>query len=189
MELTDLERELRDLLQRCFARQSRAWDDFVNRFVGLVVHVIRHTASSRSLTLSAADLEDLVAETFVALLENDFAVLRRFRGQSSLASYLTVVCRRVAVRELIKRQRVVGMAERVAERAGERRGVSVEERIHDRDEVEWILRQLQGPEADVVRMYHLEGKSYREISLSVGMPENSIGPTLSRARARIRRRV
>ena len=35
-------------------------------------------------------------------------------------------------------------------------------------------------------MYHLEGKSYREISQSVGMPENSIGATLSRARSKMR---
>ena len=31
------------------------------------------------------------------------------------------------------------------------------------------------------------GKSYREISQSVGMAENTIGPTLSRARAKMRR--
>jgi RNA polymerase sigma-70 factor (ECF subfamily) len=36
-------------------------------------------------------------------------------------------------------------------------------------------------------MYHLEGKSYQEISQVVGMPENSIGPILSRARHRMRR--
>ena len=41
-------------------------------------------------------------------------------------------------------------------------------------------------EADVIRMYHLEGKSYQEISSSCGLPENSIGPTLSRARAKLR---
>ena len=51
------------------------------------------------------------------------------------------------------------------------------------------LGQLQGSEATVVRMYHLEGKSYQEISHSVGMPENSVGPMLSRARAKLRRRA
>ena len=35
-------------------------------------------------------------------------------------------------------------------------------------------------------MYHLEGKSYAEISQAVGMTENSIGPVLSRARAKMR---
>jgi RNA polymerase sigma-70 factor (ECF subfamily) len=49
------------------------------------------------------------------------------------------------------------------------------------------LRGLNGQEADVVRMYHLEGKSYQEISSSMGVPENSVGPTLSRAREKLRR--
>jgi RNA polymerase sigma-70 factor, ECF subfamily len=40
-----------------------------------------------------------------------------------------------------------------------------------------------------VRLYHLEGKSYHEISRVVGVPENSIGPLLTRVRARLRRRA
>ena len=50
-----------------------------------------------------------------------------------------------------------------------------------------MLGGLQGTEAEVVRMYHLEGNSYQEISVAVGMPENSIGPILSRARNKMRR--
>ena len=45
----------------------------------------------------------------------------------------------------------------------------------------------EGAEAEIVRMYHLEGKSYNEISTAMGMPENSVGPTLSRARSKMRR--
>jgi RNA polymerase sigma-70 factor (ECF subfamily) len=52
-----------------------------------------------------------------------------------------------------------------------------------------LLGELRGSEAAVVRMYHLEGKSYQEISHVVGMPENSVGPMLSRARAQLRRRA
>src|SRR5207253_125857 len=59
--------------------------------------------------------------------------------------------------------------------------------VSDRDEVARLLQELEGMEAEVVRMYHLEGKSYQEISSAVGMPENSIGPTLSRAREKMRR--
>ena len=49
------------------------------------------------------------------------------------------------------------------------------------------MEGLEGTEAQVVRMYHLEGKSYQEISSAVGMPENSVGPILSRAREKMRR--
>ena len=64
-----------------------------------------------------------------------------------------------------------------------------EQRMGDREEVGRLLGQLHGSEATVVRMYHLEGKTYQEISRSVGMPENSVGPMLSRARAKLRRRA
>jgi RNA polymerase sigma-70 factor (ECF subfamily) len=63
----------------------------------------------------------------------------------------------------------------------------VEERLADQEEVERLLGGLQGAEAQVVRMYHIEGKSYHEISAAIGMPENSIGPILTRARAKMRR--
>jgi RNA polymerase sigma-70 factor, ECF subfamily len=53
--------------------------------------------------------------------------------------------------------------------------------------VQRLLSGLQDTEAQVVRMYHLEGLTYQEISSAVGMPENSIGPILSRARNKMRR--
>src|SRR3954471_17723985 len=92
----------RSLLDRCMSRKTRAWEDFVYRFMGLVVHVINHTAQCRSINLSAADREDLAAEVFLAIVDNDMAVLRHFRGRSSLATYLTVIARRVVVRKLVE---------------------------------------------------------------------------------------
>jgi len=177
----------RNLLDRCLTRKPRAWDDFVDRFLGLVTHVINHTARSRSIRLTTQDFEDLAAEVFMALIEDDFAVLRRFRGQCSLATYLTVVARRVVVRELLKRKTQTSLGEVAGNESDNHAGPSPEERISDREEVERLLSGLNGPEADVVRMYHLEGKTYEEISTSVGMPTNSVGPTLSRARAKLRR--
>ena len=63
---------------------------------------------------------------------------------------------------------------------------SHEQRVSDREEVDRLLDGLQDSDARVVRLYHLEGLSYQEISAAVGMPENSIGPTLTRARERLR---
>jgi RNA polymerase sigma-70 factor (ECF subfamily) len=178
----------RNLLQRCLARKPRSWEDFVDRFLGLVTHVINHTGRSRSIRLTPQDFEDLASEVFLTIVEDDFAVLRRFRGNCSLATYLTVVARRVVVREILKRKTQTNLGEVAGEHlppAGQ--DGTPEERISDREEVERLLRELNGAEAQVVRMYHLEGKSYEEISSTVGMPPNSVGPTLSRARAKMRR--
>lgn len=190
MALSEIDR---NLLERCLARKPRAWEDFVDRFMGLVIHVINHSAQSRSLRLNPQDREDLCAEVFLAIVRDDFAVLRHFRGQSSLATYLTVIARRVVVREMLRRQtqnHVPASATVLASASqpdGHDDGRHMEQRASDREEIERLLGQLDGHEATIVRMYHLEGKTYQEISTAVGMAENSIGPTLSRARQKMRR--
>lgn len=176
----------RDLLDRCLARKPEAWKDFVDRYMGLVIHVINHSAQSRSLRLAPQDREDLVSQVFLEIVRNDFALLRHFRGESSLASYLTVITRRVVVHELLNRKSMATLAHPEPAHGNNGRGSGVE-RVSDRDEVERLLTELEGTEQVIVRMYHLEGKSYQEISSAVGMPENSIGPTLSRARQKMRR--
>ncbi|HEX4144237.1 MAG TPA: sigma-70 family RNA polymerase sigma factor [Pirellulales bacterium] len=182
MALSDIDRSL---LQRCLTRKPRAWEDFVDRFMGLVIHVVNHSAQCRSLRLAAEDREDLVAQVFLTVVKDDLAVLRNFRGDSSLATYLTVVARRVVVRDLLKQPASVPMHGSGGMGVG---GISpAENRSDDREEIERLLEELDGAEAEIVRMYHLEGKSYHEISTAVGMPENSVGPTLSRARNKMRR--
>jgi len=180
----------RNLLERCLQRKPNAWEDFADRFLGLVVHVVNHTARARSIRLSAADRDDLCAEVFLAIVKNDFALLRAFRGASSLATYLTVVARRVVVKELLSRMSASRLGDGSMSHAAQ--GIpdphpAVEDRLGDHEEVERLLGGLQNAEAQVVRMYHIEGKSYHDISLAVGMPENSIGPILSRARNKLRR--
>ena len=180
----------RNLLERCLQCKPRAWEDFVDRFIGLVTHVVNHTASARSIRLAREDRDDLCAEVFLAVIKNDFMVLRNYRGQSSLATYLTVIARRIVVKEMLARKtmaRLDNASEGNTAQDVPDPHADVEQRVSDREEVERLLAGLQGTEAEVVRMYHLEGKSYQEISSAIGMPENSIGPVLSRARNKMRR--
>lgn len=124
----------------------------------------------------------------MTLLANDFAVLRNFRGESSLATYLTVIARRVVVREIVTRRKARAMGHVDAHQAALDGAVadSDVERIDNKEEVAAMLQGLSDTEAATVRLFHLEGKSYREISDELGIAENTIGPVLSRARTRLR---
>lgn len=179
------------LLQRCLDQAPRAWQDFVDRFLGLVVHVANHTAESRGVRLDEATRDDLVAEVFLVLIANDFAVMRRFRRNCSLATYLTVVSRRVIARRLTAgRSQPAAAGHGPADRGVEAADQGVENvaprRMENQEQVQQLMQRLDPQEANVVRMYHLEGMSYAEISQAVGMSENSIGPVLTRARAKMR---
>jgi len=185
--LTEIDRSL---LKRCLAEEPGAWKDFVDRFIGLFIHVINHSAHSRSVRVSSDDVDDLCAEVFVALLADNYAALKRFRGESSLATYLTVISRRIVVREMARRKMAEALGHVSAHHSSIEQARATPnwdvKRVDDREQIQRMLEGLPEREATIVRQFHIEGRSYREISSDLGVPENSIGPTLSRARDRLK---
>lgn len=188
MPLTSIDRAL---LQRCLNHEPGAWNDFVDRYLGLIYHVIRHTAHLRSVPLSPEDTEDVAAEILLQLVANDYAVFRQFRGHASLATYLTVIARRTCVQELVRRtggQEAQARPEvhRAANREEQPRALQGLENL---EEVQRLLRKLPARERQVVRLFYFEGRTYEEISTALHIPVNSIGPILSRARQKLRQTV
>ncbi len=178
------------LLQRCLNREPGAWNDFVDRYLSLIYHVIHHTSHLRSVTLRPEDVEDVAAEILLEIVAKDYHVLRQFRGNSNLATYLTVIARRTCIHELVKR---AGGAEAAGD--GQRRAAAeadeppkVEGGLESLEEVQRLLKKLPSKEREVVRLFYLEGRSYEEISTELHIPVNSIGPVLSRARQKLRQK-
>ena len=79
--LSEAERYLLDAVRR---GDEQGWPKLVERYQG------RLLAFARSRVRSTADAEDLVQETFIGLLRG----LDRFRGESSLETYLFSILRR-----------------------------------------------------------------------------------------------
>jgi RNA polymerase sigma-70 factor (ECF subfamily) len=179
----------RDLLKRCLANAPGSWNDFVDRFVSLIYHAIQYTGHLRSARVGPEDLEDIAAEVMLKLVANDFRVLREFRGESSLATYLTVIARRICVKELARRQQVLGAINRGESRVPEPElddAPAAVKGIERLEEVDSLLRRLKGREREIVRLYYLEGRTYEEISTDTDVPVNTIGAVLSRARKKLR---
>ena len=91
------------LLVRCLEEQPRGWEDFVDRFMGLVVHVIDHTVQIRGINIDDEQRDRLCEEVFTILHHDSFRLLCEFDGQCSLTTYMTVIARRIIVRLLLNR--------------------------------------------------------------------------------------
>ena len=50
-----------------------------------------------------------------------------------------------------------------------------------------MLGKLSERDAEVVRLYHLKYLNYRQIAKQLNIPENTIGPILSKARRQLRK--
>lgn len=182
--LTEIDRQL---IGRCLEREPEAWCEFVDRYLGVVFHVIQHTAHMRGMVLHADDVEDLAADVMSTIVDSNFKVLRRFRGKSSMASYLAVIARRVVVNKLSRRAIYEKKIHGAKIEQENRQAGAGEPHIDNEDEVHRLLDSLDGADADLVRAFYLEHKSYAEISRELNIPENSIGPTLHRLKEQLRR--
>src|SRR5262245_15484902 len=178
----------RDLLKRCLNKEPGSWNDFVDRYLGLIYHAIHHTAHLRSMPLRPEDIEDLAAEVLLQIVAKDYQVLREFRGKCSLATYLTVIARRICVHELARRvaAREVQPAGEANNQAAEHEEIPRSTGLESLEEVQRLLSRLPSKEREVVRLHYLEGRSYEEISTALNVPVNSIGPILTRARKKLR---
>lgn len=183
MALTALDRQL---IARCLEREPEAWCEFVDRYLGVVFHVIQYTANIRGVSLRPDEVEDFAADVMAAIVDSNFKILRHFRGKSSLASYLAVVARRVIVNKLARRAQYEKSLQSARAKYADRPSTPPELRIENEEEVQKLLDSLDGADADLVRAFYIDHKSYSQISRETGMPENSIGPTLSRLRERLR---
>ncbi len=173
----------KDLLKRCLEKAPRAWESFADRFSGLIYGVVKWSAEKRGIRISEADISDYVADVFLEIIRDDFAVLRRFRANASLHTYLTVIARRIVVRQLASSHLVSSDLDEsdFADQSNVR-----EKFTETREEIQLLLSRLDETPRKLVELFYLEEKSYEEISQTLGLPINSIGPTLARARAKMR---
>ena len=174
------------LVEGCVAGTPGAWAEFLDRFGPLLAHVAEQTASRRRSPLAAADRDDAVAEIVLECLRENACVLRKFAGRSSLATYLCVIARRVTVRWIVRGLESFRLAPGEQPLEPLAPAADLPGRIEDREQVEALLDRLDDDESQLVRLHHLEGRSYGEISRHTGLPLGSIGPALSRARAKLR---
>jgi RNA polymerase sigma-70 factor (ECF subfamily) len=178
------------LVERMVCGDGQAWQRFVQQHGRLVRSRVADVAAAFGRSEDDSAIDDATAEVFAALLGNDAAALRAFAGRSSLGTYVAVIATRSATRGFARKRIVV--ASSIDTDLNQAAGVATGDPAHDLIDAEQhrrlhvMLSRLPQKQRDVVRMFHLQSKSYSDISDQLQMPIGSIGPTLRRAEAKLR---
>lgn len=90
------------LVRGCVENREYAWEDFVDRFMDLVLRTIDHTAESRGVVLKERDRLELCEAIFRSFRYNDYQLLREFAYHCAVSTYLVVLTRRLAVAFLME---------------------------------------------------------------------------------------
>ncbi len=184
----------KQLIAQLIARDGAAWRQFVEQYQGLVFARIRTTAEECRRSLDVACIEDLCADVFSGLLANDAAALKNFRGESSLATWLSVIARRTCLKYLARKKNDPALPlDEQQDSYGATRFRTQDEAVDALIRAEELatlfasLTQLGDRDQSVLRLFYLQEMSYREIAETTGITVNSVGPALSRAVRRLRR--
>jgi RNA polymerase sigma-70 factor, ECF subfamily len=169
-EATEMgDKELIDALRR---GQNSAWAELVDRYIRLVHHVVRKAVPG----FSHQDVEDITHDLFQSLVTDDYRVLGTIEAPYDLKAWLAISARRRAIDFARKRKLAPVPLDGSTIAAPEETAPA--ETSHAVSE---SLAILNDRERQVVQLFYLDGKKYREIAHMTGIPMNSISPTLVRA--------
>lgn len=165
-----------ELIARAREGDHQAFRSLVERYEGKVA------ATVIGMMGRGPEADDVGQETFIRLYRS----LDRFRGESSLGTYLTRIAINESIKALKKRQR---WTQRFFSRDDERLGLP-DPPVDDgapleQAEREHLLRQaldqLTPDHRAVVVLRMLEGHSTRETAAMLGIPEGTVMSRLKRA--------
>jgi RNA polymerase sigma-70 factor (ECF subfamily) len=179
------------LLQRCLNGESPAWEEFLARYRPLLERAVRFTFFRSIYRIPHADVENVVQDLLARLIERGGRRLRSFEGRCSFGAWLKSLAVRHtlnSIRDEKRRGRYGGgETEDLAllPSAGEGPLSSPEEREELR-RLDAVLDSLSPLQRTVLKMFYYDGLSYRQISQTLGIPVQTLGSLITRARDRIR---
>ena len=81
------------LAARCAAGDEAAWRELVARYGPLLAALARRMLARVGPAVVEADVDEVVAEVFLALLRRERLLLKRYDATFRLSTYLGVICR------------------------------------------------------------------------------------------------
>jgi RNA polymerase sigma-70 factor (ECF subfamily) len=181
----------KDLIKRCQAGESAAWDTLIKRYEPPVFKF------AYSLCHSQDDADDITGRVFLRVYRN----LNTFRHESSFRSWLFRIvrnsyvdmCLRAAHRRNVSLDAVpISSGEAGCSREIVDPKPGPEQKCLDSEIASLIdhaIRHLPAYQREVVQMYHIEGKSYGDIADAAGLSVGTVKSRLNRARINLRERL
>lgn len=179
-----------ELARLCAQGDAAAWDRFVRRYVALLATLARRMLGRVGQPVAEHDVDEVVAEVFLALLRRDRVLLRRYDPAFRLSTYLGVICRTEVGRLLRRRARpsgaeATGGAGPRASGAGPLDALMEAERGRALLGLRAALERLPERDRLLLTLRYLEGLDYRAIGAALGLNPESVGQLLRRAKDRL----
>lgn len=186
----------RELIDRCIAGDRGAWGDLMKQYGALVAHAVRTTLLRVVKFADPNQVDDAAQAVWLSLCEDGCRRLRGFESKSALSTWLTVLSTRRTL-DFIRSEM----------RKGSLKHVHLDGEDHDlvkefatapsedspgADELNQLyeaLERLPSEEKLLLKMYYIDGLSYRTISKVLKVAPNTVSSYILRARQKLKQKM
>lgn len=178
-------------IKACIARDPTAWREMITKYGSLVAHAARTTLFRVLKTVDPTHVEEASQAIWAMLLDDGCRRLKGFAGQSMLGTWLTVLATRRTL-DFIRTEMRKGTLKYVKIDGEEE--VDLMKILRDKeapndnltnDDMEALygsLDQLIAEERLILKLYYLDGLSYRSIGKTMKLAPNTVSSYIYRAR-------
>ncbi len=169
------------LVQAAIRRDPEAVDALLKR-IQCVRRILAFKNAQHGRPLGAAELDDLVQETLFAVWKK----LDRYSGRGALEAWLYRFCFLEYMSRLRKLRRQPRLIDDLRTEDHPEPAASPEPMQGEYEDVYLGLERLGPPEADIIRLKHLEELTFEEIATRLGDSPNTVKTRYYRGLARLR---
>ena len=177
--------ETRDVLQRLLRDEPAAWATLVREYSGVMIRVAERTFASYGYKPVTQNAEDVVAVVWSNVLANDRRIIRQCLAKGHWLATLYTLVRNRAV-DVMRAHRLQTVPLDETHQPEQETDAEPEPQAPPPEQLREALQKLNERERTLVNLFFLQGKKYSEIAGLTGIAQNSIGPTLGRALAKMR---
>lgn len=172
------------LVRRVVAGDPASLDAFIER-LRCVPRILYRLNERFRGPLAEADLADLSQDVLVLIWEK----LRTFQGRSTLETWVYGFCTLESMNRFRRSKRRKRLSQGGYDAAVQSVPAPEVTQSMEYESIEIGLAEVSPPEAEVIRLKHFEGKTFREIADQLSIPANTAKTQYYRGLDWLRRRV
>jgi RNA polymerase sigma factor (sigma-70 family) len=174
-----------DLIERCIKREEKAWEEFINRFSGLVYYSARERLRRDRFSFNEQDVQDITQNVFMDIWEKSRLI--EIRERNKIKAWLSIIGQTRALNfmrkkreRLLREEELFSIDNLVSDQGAERRAELIEE-------LEKALEGFSPREKIILKLKIIHAKAHKEIADFMDIPINTVSTIIARKKALLRK--
>lgn len=166
------------LLERCIRREQKAWEEFVEKFSGLLYYSARERLRRGGFMFGKQDIEDIVQIVFTEILEKGRLCDVRDRGK--IKAWLSIMAQTRALNYMRKKKERLLYQEEFYKFDNMRVDANVGLDEDTIKRVEGLMEVFDARDRIILKLSIIHGKKHREIAGFMNISINTVSTIITR---------